>query len=597
MRKIILTLLVPFLIIGLAGPAFAALQAVSSGIHLANPPAALVPAPVPPNLTDLVTGYPPWYMDTTGLKLELCSDSETHCLLVPLVEGGIDPILGVGGETFWWESGAIVPVPAGGALAGAGQAQLVLAMEAAFANEDPIADQQVSFGRVRIRVDVPVPGTYTVTHPFGVQTFTVNPGDILPPDADGIRGINFTEDIPFPFTGFDGALGSGIGPFLFWDSQLPVIDPAGPALDNFYIGDPLVAHSFLGSPFGTNFFRVEGPAGSNLGGPGIDFVETNQFNVMGKVFTNGGLANTPPTPVLDDAVTLTDTAVMIDVLANDTFADIPINPTSIAITQGTLGTAAMEVVNGKVMVNYTPNPGVSGPDTFTYVVANFAGTASPAATVNVMVEDLKVAKAEIRPKFLKWRIEGTSSDTIDNTITLYTGTGTLNTVLTGAAEVPPVTTGATGSGSVTINAAGTAIDFNLSVANILNVTAAHIHVGEVGVNGPIILPLAASGFTSLTGTLTAADLVPSAAQGINTFEDAVEAIQAGRAYFNVHTSANLGGEIRGQLGPVGLIGSATVAGDGSWSFTGKSKALPGQGAITIRSSNGVTIPDLPLMIK
>ena len=35
--------------------------------------------------------------------------------------------------------------------------------------------------------------------------------------------------------------------------------------------------------------------------------------------------------------------------------------------------------------------------------------------------------------------------------------------------------------------------------------------------------------------------------GINTFADAVQAIVGGNAYVNVHTTANGGGEIRGQL--------------------------------------------------
>jgi hypothetical protein len=50
----------------------------------------------------------------------------------------------------------------------------------------------------------------------------------------------------------------------------------------------------------------------------------------------------------------------------------------------------------------------------------------------------------------------------------------------------------------------------------------------------------------MVGTLTAANFTPSGA--ITTFAQAVAAIQAGNTYFNIHTAANPGGEVRGQIG-------------------------------------------------
>ena len=125
--------------------------------------------------------------------------------------------------------------------------------------------------------------------------------------------------------------------------------------------------------------------------------------------------------------------------------------------------------------------------------------------------------------------------------------------LDGAQEVPPVATAATGAAVLTVNDAQTEIAITLSYQGIdpAVVTAAHIHFGAPGVDGPIIFPLASASFASpLTVTLTAANLTPDASVGINTFADAVAAMVAGNTYVNVHTIANSDGEIRGQIGAV-----------------------------------------------
>lgn len=59
--------------------------------------------------------------------------------------------------------------------------------------------------------------------------------------------------------------------------------------------------------------------------------------------------------------------------------------------------------------------------------------------------------------------------------------------LSGANEVPPVSTTATGDFEAQIAPDEQSITFRLETRNIANVTAAHIHVGAPGVNGPIIL--------------------------------------------------------------------------------------------------------------
>lgn len=130
-------------------------------------------------------------------------------------------------------------------------------------------------------------------------------------------------------------------------------------------------------------------------------------------------------------------------------------------------------------------------------------------------------------------------------------TSILTVSLGGAQEVPPVISAATGNATVTIDAARTAINVTLTAQGFATpVTASHIHFGPAGANGSVLFSLfAAPGIfpATLTKSLTSADFAPDAANGILTFADAVNAILNGNTYINVHTQANLGGEIRGQL--------------------------------------------------
>lgn len=128
---------------------------------------------------------------------------------------------------------------------------------------------------------------------------------------------------------------------------------------------------------------------------------------------------------------------------------------------------------------------------------------------------------------------------------------TLNAVLSGAQEVPPTISAATGTATVTIDAARTTISVTMTTQGFtVPVTASHIHFGPTGTNGGVIFSLFAAPAVfpaTVTKTLTSADFAPDAVHGIITFADAVNAMLIGNTYINVHTQANLGGEIRGQL--------------------------------------------------
>lgn len=131
----------------------------------------------------------------------------------------------------------------------------------------------------------------------------------------------------------------------------------------------------------------------------------------------------------------------------------------------------------------------------------------------------------------------------------------LKAQLSGAEEVPGLNTGAHGSATVTVDRSAGTITYEVNVYNLpTGIVASHIHVGAATTAGPIIFnftvpAVGQSNDFKLSGSLTPGDLVQRPATGINSFEDAIFAIASGNAYVNVHSQANTGGEIRGQLCP------------------------------------------------
>jgi hypothetical protein len=123
--------------------------------------------------------------------------------------------------------------------------------------------------------------------------------------------------------------------------------------------------------------------------------------------------------------------------------------------------------------------------------------------------------------------------------------------LSGANEVPPVTTTATGT--ATLSVSGAQITYTVNVTDLQNVLVAHIHVAPAGANGPIRLNLCGTGApepdcsTSPTGVLVTGTNGTTFGDPPITFDSLLSAMRTGGAYVNVHTDANPGGEIRGQI--------------------------------------------------
>ena len=112
---------------------------------------------------------------------------------------------------------------------------------------------------------------------------------------------------------------------------------------------------------------------------------------------------------------------------------------------------------------------------------------------------------------------------------------TMKVPLTSASEVPPNTSAGKGTADVSYDTASKMLTWKVTYAGLTGpATMAHFHgPAAAGANAPVVVPFkdAASG-----------------AEGSATLTDAQAAdLAAGKLYINVHTEANKGGEIRGQV--------------------------------------------------
>jgi hypothetical protein len=142
----------------------------------------------------------------------------------------------------------------------------------------------------------------------------------------------------------------------------------------------------------------------------------------------------------------------------------------------------------------------------------------------------------------------------------------ISALLTGYEESPSVSTTGTGQFTATIAPDGDTIFYTETYSGLQGtVTQSHIHVGQLGVNGSVVIFLCQTAANpdptglappcpqegSVTGTITAANVIAgaTASQQLAPGDLAavLAAIRAGVAYANVHTTPSPGGEIRGQI--------------------------------------------------
>ena len=122
-----------------------------------------------------------------------------------------------------------------------------------------------------------------------------------------------------------------------------------------------------------------------------------------------------------------------------------------------------------------------------------------------------------------------------------------------------ISTNGTGSFRARLNPAGDELTYELQYSGLEggNTLFAHVHLGQMGTTGGVMFFLCGGGgqaacpntAATVTGTVTAANIIGPAGQGVSPgeFQEVIDAMRAGSAYANVHTTVYPSGEIRGQI--------------------------------------------------
>lgn len=158
--------------------------------------------------------------------------------------------------------------------------------------------------------------------------------------------------------------------------------------------------------------------------------------------------------------------------------------------------------------------------------------------------------------------------------------------LTGASEVPAVNTGAVGVARFILNSPLDTLHYSAWVTDIISVTASHIHVAPSGKNGPVVFPL--------SGGSIPFDLLRPIGGGVALSAQNWVDLLTGYYYVNVHTAANPGGAIRGQIGGARLFQADLK---GSNEVPAVTTAATGRGVLALNAnasavSYRVTVKDI-----
>jgi len=190
------------------------------------------------------------------------------------------------------------------------------------------------------------------------------------------------------------------------------------------------------------------------------------------------------------------------------------------VTAGHIHGPAAPGANGPVLFNLNPTTGVTSGSV---VNATFAVTAQQVADLKAGLMYFNIHTAnntggEIRGQLF-----------VDSPFIAY---------MNGGQENPPVNTSARGAGVVSLNSATNQALVSMTWTGLSgNASAGHVHTGRSGTNGSVVCNLSPAAAPSGSVTDVLCNFTSAQAQSLRT----------GQFYLNIHTAANPGGEIRGQI--------------------------------------------------
>jgi hypothetical protein len=514
----------------------------------------------PPNPDPRVGGYPSWYQDSTGLALEFCdplnqAELQTGWCVILTADAGTLPEsfpANFGVEHFYYSAGATMATAAGA------KATLVLAVEAA----QPLlgSTSQTVFARIRVKLlPIPVTGNYRVITPYSDDTFPAVAGD----------KIFVTDDVGLSCADFSCAMNSRLGPFLVPSqtpggaeiapltatNPTPDTNPANfggafvqtpyPGTGKAYLADPARIGPVTGSTLGNftdstgalrdhNLFRIEGPAGSNLGGPGVDFIETTLFSLGGRIMTD-----TLPSKVTIDRSSYARNAsgLSVQVFASGTEATSPRlpgqpqpapAPPSLSFFSSPCGTnanggfiapagTATQMTSSTVVGGLTDFWAKTSPASLPSAVCvedaaarDTTGAIVPAFFQSSVVDDVAVSTATYDSGSLTLAASATSSDTVAAPVLTLVNYGPLTS---GSISVPSIS--APPSKVRVSSSAGGFADLNV----VTTATATHVANNDSFAvaqdSGPNSLPVLGNdtGTAGVTVTITSPPRLGTAAVG------------------------------------------------------------------------------------
>lgn len=493
-------------------------------------------------------GFPKWYQDLNGMVLDLClpdasdpgAGQQNACLLVG--PGLPDPPYSFPTnfpeEAFYFNATALMDLPGGKRVT------LVTAVEAAFNVGPVIVGDQITFTRLRVFAGVPEPGIYTVTHPYGVETFPVDNVGV------GNRDIVFTEDVGVSRGIFTGALNSRFGPFL--QRSLSAGGPAEPLITingAQFLSDGVATEFVTGSPFGTNYLEVCGVRadGSDIilgdQGPNGTCARTDQFSLMGRLHDMVASPIPSPLEIYNTFYRRDGAGTQVDLYARNIKA-LPSQPNP------SLTAAAANIAPVK-LIPYGP---ASLGEYYTQGLVDPAGNLpGPVSVIN---------SADTPPSIVTKR--AVDAVTVSSANYDY-ATDTLTVVATSsdkgfaaAGQLPPTLSieGHSGTAASTGNTSDPA-EVTLTAANIGGLPSDTVTVDSTG---------GGTGTIIIARNQMAAGTVGAPAPGVPLALDDAAAAEAGGAPVVIPVTAN--DVAAGPITSVQLVGLGIPAGSGSAAVTG-----------------------------